>query len=270
MEESRPKIGLALGSGGARGFAHIGVIKALEKEKIPIDLLAGSSMGSLVASLYGIGQSTESMERLATMFRRKYYMDFTVPKLGFVNGNRIKELIRLLAKSKNLEDTQVPVSVIATDLKKGERVIMTEGPIAEAVRASIGIPGIFVPEKRDGKVLVDGGVIDRVPVSVVKGMGSDITIAVDVSYFRQELDFNSVYDVIMQSMDIMAREMMKPVELDCSVIIRPIVKHTSSLDFSNVERLIERGEEATYEQMPKIKQIINDWKGQDDESKKPE
>ncbi|MEC2072988.1 patatin-like phospholipase family protein [Alkalihalophilus marmarensis] len=270
MEKLCPKIGLALGSGGARGFAHIGVLKAFEKERIPIHYLAGSSMGSLVASLYGIGQTTASMERFASMFRRKYYIDFTVPKLGFVNGNRVKELIRLLAKSKHLEHTEIPVAVIATDLKKGERVVMTTGPIAEAVRASIGIPGIFVPEQRNGQVLVDGGVIDRVPVSVVKEMGADITIAVDVSYFRQELEFNSVYDVIMQSMDIMAREMMKPKELDCSVMIRPIVTHTSSLDFSNVERLIERGEEAAYEQMPKIKQIINDWKGQGNEADKTE
>ncbi|WP_100373312.1 patatin-like phospholipase family protein [Bacillus sp. FJAT-45037] len=270
MPQTRPKIGLALGSGGARGFAHIGVIKALEKENIPIDYLAGSSMGSLVASLYGIGQSTEALERFAKLFKRKYYLDFTVPKQGFIVGNRIKELIRLLAKSKQLEEALIPVSVVATDLKKGERVVINTGPIAEAVRASISIPGIFVPEKRGEQILVDGGVIDRVPVSVVKEMGADLTIAVDVSYFRQELEFTSIFDVIMQSMDIMAREGMKPKEVDSSFIIRPIVNHTSPLDFTSVDLLIKRGEEATYEQIPKIKETIRDWKGQTDESKKSE
>ncbi|WP_332689989.1 patatin-like phospholipase family protein [Halalkalibacter lacteus] len=260
MARTRPKIGLALGSGGARGFAHIGVLKVLEKENIPIDYIAGSSMGALVGSLYGVGQSPYNLERFALLFRRKYYIDFIVPKLGFVAGQKAKDLIRMLAKGKKLEELSPPVAVVATDIKNGERVILTEGDVATAVRASIAIPGIFVPEKIGERLLVDGGVIDRIPVSVVKEMGADVTIAVDVSYFRTEPELHTIYDVIMQSMDIMAREMIRVQEFDSSVMIRPIVKHSSSLDFSGVERLIQCGEDATLDKLDEIKSCIANWK----------
>ncbi|MCL7746352.1 patatin-like phospholipase family protein [Halalkalibacter alkaliphilus] len=265
MGKQRPKIGLALGSGGARGFAHIGVLKVLEKENIPIDFIAGSSMGALVGSLYGVGQSPNNLEQFATLFRRKYFIDFVVPKLGFVAGIKAKEVIRMLAKNKKLEELNPPVAVVATDIKNGERVVLKKGDVAAAVRASISIPGIFVPEKIDDRLLVDGGVIDRVPVSVVKEMGADVTIAVDVSYFRTEPELYTVYDVIMQSMDIMAREMVRVREFDSSVMIRPIVKHSSSLDFSEVEALIERGEEATRDKLAEIKRCIEQWKENEDE-----
>ncbi|MET3505152.1 NTE family protein [Halalkalibacter oceani] len=259
MKQMRPKIGLALGSGGARGYAHIGVLKALQSENIPIDMIAGSSMGALVGSLYGAGQSVAHLERFATLFRRKYYLDLTVPKLGFVMGVKVKELIRLLAKHKHVEELDPPVAIVATDIKKGERVVIRSGDVAAAVRASIAIPGIFVPEEWNGRMLVDGGVIDRVPVSVVKEMGADITIAVDVSYFRTEPELGTIYDVIMQSMDIMAREMIRSQEMNSSVMIRPIIKHSSSLDFSGVVQLIACGEAATKEKMAAIKQCIREW-----------
>ncbi len=261
MTKARPKIGLALGSGGARGFAHVGVLKALEREGIPIDFIAGSSMGALVGSLYGAGQSVESLEQFATLFRRKYYVDFIVPKLGFIAGEKVKELIRLLAKGKKVEELTPPVAIVATDIKKGERVVIKDGDVAKAVRASIAIPGILVPEKWNERLLVDGGVIDRVPVSVVRQMGADITIAVDVSHFRTEPELHTIYDVIMQSMDIMAREMIRHQEIDSSVMIRPIVKHSSSLAFSEVESFIRCGEEATLEQMESNKTLYSNLGG---------
>ncbi|WP_227935708.1 patatin-like phospholipase family protein [Alkalihalobacillus deserti] len=267
MGSTRPKIGLALGSGGARGFAHIGVLKALEKESIPIDFIAGSSMGALVGSLYGVGQSPANLEKFATLFRRKYFIDFIVPKLGFVAGQKVKEVIRLLAKGKKVEELSPPVAIVTTDIRNGEKVVLTEGDVATAVRASIAIPGIFVPEKVGNRLLVDGGVIDRVPVSVVKEMGADVTIAVDVSYFRTEPELHTIYDVIMQSMDIMAREMIRVQEFDCSVMIRPIVKQSSSLDFTEVDSLIRRGEEATMEKIDEIKSCIANWKENEDDIK---
>ncbi|MDE5413080.1 patatin-like phospholipase family protein [Alkalihalobacterium chitinilyticum] len=256
----RPKIGLALGSGGARGFAHIGVLKVLEEANIPIDFIAGSSIGSLAGVLYGAGQSPETLEKFAKLFRRKYYLDFTVPKMGFVAGKKVKELIHILAKGKNLEELSPPVWVVATDLLKGERVVFKDGPAAPAIRASISIPGIFVPEKKDGRLLVDGGVIDRVPVSVVKEMGADITIAVDISYFQVDPPISSIYDVILQTMDIMEREMVRLREIDTDVMIRPMVKQASSIAFTNVEEYIRLGEEEAKKQLDLIHEQIDRWK----------
>ncbi len=258
MKKSRPKIGLALGSGGARGFAHIGVLKVLEKEGIPIDFIAGSSMGALVGSLYGAGHSTENLERFATLFRKKYYIDFTVPKLGFIAGQKVKELIRILAKGKNVEELKPLMSIVATDIKRGEKVVITDGDVASAVRASIAIPGIFVPEKWRGRLLVDGGVIDRVPITVAKQMGADIVIAVDVSFFRVEPELQTIYHIIMQSMDIMTQEIVRHQETE-SIVVRPIVTHASSLSFSEVDRFIRCGEEAVYEKIDVIKRKIAMW-----------
>ena len=221
---NRPKIGLALGSGGARGFAHLGVIKVLVENNIPIDYIAGSSMGSLVACFYGAGIDIESLYKLSTAFKRKYYLDFTVPKMGFIAGKRVKELIRIFTKGKNLEELMIPVSVVATDLLSGEKVVFKEGPIDDAVRASISIPGIFVPEKVNGRLLIDGGVVDRIPVSVVKEMGADIVIAVDVSRVKTDTEITSIYDVIMQSLDIMQMELVENRQIASDVMIRPNVE----------------------------------------------
>ena len=130
---SRPKVGLALGSGAARGLAHIGVLKVLQQEGIPVDLLAGSSMGSLVAVLYANRLDLEMVEKLAIHLKRKHW-DFKMPGLGFVTGERIKELVRLLTHGKQLEELSIPTAVVATDLVKGERVVFTSGPIDFAVR----------------------------------------------------------------------------------------------------------------------------------------
>ncbi|HAQ08518.1 MAG TPA: esterase, partial [Bacillus bacterium] len=148
----RPKVGLALGSGGARGFAHLGVIKVLKDEGIPIDLISGSSMGALVASFYGAGLDVDRLYKLSRVFKRKYYLDFTVPKMGFIAGKRVKEMIRIFTHGKMIEELDIPIGIVATDLVSGEKVVFRNGPIAEAVRASIAIPGVFVPEKVNGRL----------------------------------------------------------------------------------------------------------------------
>ena len=257
---SHPKVGLALGSGGARGFAHLGVLKVLKEENIPIDLIAGSSMGALVGSFYGAGLDIDRLYKLAIAFKRKYYLDFIVPKMGFIAGNRVKELIRFFTHGKNIEELDIPLSIVATDLINGEKVVFNKGPIAEAVRASIAIPGIMVPERIDGKVLVDGGVIDRVPISVVKAMGADIVIAVDVSQVKVNEEITSIFDVILQSIDIMQNEIVKHREMNTDIMIRPLVAQYSSRAFTNIEEIIKMGEEAAISQLPKIKEAIEDWK----------
>ena len=255
-----PKIGLALGSGGARGFAHLGVLKVLRDEGIPIDFIAGSSMGALVGCFYASGLSIERMVQFALAFKRKYYLDFTVPKMGFISGNRLKELIRLFTHRKTFEELDIPVAVVATDLNEGKKVIFKEGSVADAVKASISIPGIFVPEKIDGKLLVDGGVIDRVPVSVVKEMGADIVIAVDVSHVKRNEDITSIYDVIMQSLDIMQDELVHHREIASDVMIRPHVEQYSSRAFTNIKEIIDIGEQETLKHIVKIQTIIANWK----------
>lgn len=257
---AEPKIGLALGSGGARGLAHIGVLKALEREKIPISMIAGSSIGSLVGAFYASGQNIDAMVKISQKFKRKYFIDVTIPKLGFIMGNRIKEFIRVFTFHKNIEDLPIPLAIIATDLHTGEKVILREGPIAEAVRASISIPGIFIPENYQGRLLVDGGVSDRVPVSVVKDMGADIIIAVDVAGLKQNAEITNIYDVILQSLDIMQVELSEARALQSDIYIRPPVENYSSYAFAEFEQLILKGEEATKKDIPKIKQLIDMWK----------
>ncbi|MEH7075073.1 patatin-like phospholipase family protein [Neobacillus drentensis] len=256
-----PKIGLALGSGGARGFAHLGVIKALTDAGIPIHLIAGSSMGALVASFYGAGIEMGRLYKLSTAFKRKYFLDFTVPKMGFISGKKVKEFIKVFTHGKNIEDLSIPIGIVATDLLTGEKVVFKTGPVADAVRASISIPGIFVPEKFNGRILVDGGVSDRVPVSVAKEMGADIVIAVDVSRVKRNAEITSIYDVIMQSIDIMQAEIISNREIAASVMIRPPVEIYSSRAFTNIEEIINLGEEEAKKHLTQIKTVIEQWKG---------
>jgi NTE family protein len=256
----RPKIGLALGSGGARGFAHLGVIKVLRDEGIPIDMIAGSSMGAMVGCFYGAGLDVDRLYKLSRAFKRKYYLDFTVPKMGFIAGKRVKELIRIFTHGKEIQDLDIPVAVVATDLVSGEKVVFKEGSIADAVRASIAIPGIFTPEKLGGRLLIDGGVIDRIPVSVVKEMGADIVIAVDVSHVKTNAEITSIFDVIMQSIDIMQMELVATREIASDIMIKPRVEMYSSRAFTNIDDIIANGEKETVKQIGKIKQVIEQWK----------
>ncbi|MGG5253060.1 patatin-like phospholipase family protein [Neobacillus sp. SM06] len=256
----RPRIGLALGSGGARGFAHLGIIKVLKEEGIPIDLIAGSSMGALVGCFYGVGIEIDHLYKLSGAFKRKYYLDFTVPKMGFIMGKRVKEFIRVFTHGKNIEELSIPVGVVATDLLTGEKVVFQKGPIAEAVRASISIPGIFVPEKYEGRLLVDGGVVDRVPVSVARDMGADFVIAADVSRVKRNAEITSIYDVIMQSIDIMQIEIVSHRVMDSDFMICPSVEMYSSTSFTNVAEIIAIGEAEMREKIDELKCLIEQWK----------
>lgn len=260
MGQKKPVIGLALGSGGARGFAHIGVIRTLEEAGIQVNYLAGSSIGALVATMYGVGHSIATLETFAKLFKRKFYLDFTVSRQGLIAGEKIESLVRLLAKSKTFAELDYPVQVVATDLLTGEKVVIKDGDVAKAVRASMSIPGIFKPVQWGERLLVDGGVVERVPVSVVREMGADLVIAVDVSFFRSNLVMPSIHEIVMQTMDIMGRELAKKQESQGDILIRPIIKHSAPLDFSETQLLIEQGAQACKEQLPQIKKMIDQWR----------
>ncbi|WP_181348932.1 patatin-like phospholipase family protein [Thalassobacillus sp. CUG 92003] len=258
---SRPKIGLALGSGGARGFAHLGVLKVLQENNIPIDMIAGSSMGALVGSFYAAGQKVEDLYKLATTFKRKYYLDFTVPKMGFIQGKRIKEYIRVFTFNKHIEDFDIPTAIIATDLYAGDKKVFTTGEASSAIRASIAIPGIFVPERIDNRLYIDGGVIDRVPVSIAKDMGADLVIAVDCAHFEADPNINSIYDVIIQSIDIMQDELISYMGVTADIKIQPDVATYSSRAFTHIQNIVEAGEKAAESAINDIKKQMVDWKG---------
>lgn len=262
--EHKPKIGLALGAGGSRGFAHIGVLKVLEAHDIPIDYLAGSSMGSFIAALYANNISPHMMEKLAMNLKRKHWLDLTVPNMGLVAGQKAKELFRLLTHGKRIEELSKPLAIVATDIESGERVVFREGPIDQAIRASISIPGIFVPERVGDRLLVDGGVIDRVPITVTKEMGADIVIAVDVAHFDVKLKVNSIFEVIAQAIDVMEREILRHRMLSADLVIRPDVGHYSSIAYSGIQEIIAEGEKAALDNVERIKELIENWGNTDE------
>lgn len=257
----KQKIGLALGSGGARGLAHIGVLKVFEEARIPIHCISGCSMGALIGSLYGLGYSPMDMEKMALNFQRNYFLDFTIPKMGLINGDKIKQLIKILSKGKKIEDLEPKVIIVATDLCKGEKVVFSQGDIATAVRASISIPGIFVPEIVGDQQLVDGAVVDRVPVTDLEKMDVDTILAVDVSYFDSKPQINSIFDVILQSMDIMEKESVRQNQIKSDMIIKPIIKQYSSTSFKNIESIIKHGEDEARKMLPQILELLDDRKG---------
>lgn len=181
---SRPRIGLALGSGSARGLAHIGVIHALEEAGIKIDMVAGSSIGALVGAAYASGQ----LKALEQDFRRIDWkrigtmLDPIFPWSGLIDGKKITEFVRAHVAGKDLRGLPIPLCVIATDLTSGDEVILHDGDPVEAVRASISVPGVFSPVRQGGRILVDGGLANPVPVSAVRALGADIVIAVDLNH----------------------------------------------------------------------------------------
>ena len=177
-------VGLALGGGSARGWAHIGVIRALTEAGIDIDYIAGTSIGSVVGSVFAAG-NIKDLEEVAVRLDWKqiaYLFDVVLPKSGLIDGKKVAGFVRNHLRKTNIEELPIPFCAVSTDLNTGDEVVIREGDIIEAVRASISIPGIFTPVRSNGRVLVDGGLVNPVPVSVAREMGADFVIAVDLSH----------------------------------------------------------------------------------------
>ncbi len=178
------KIGIALGSGSVRALAHIGILKALKEEKIPVDFIAGTSMGALIGALY----VTDTIDEFEKFIRKAdwktivAYCDFVFPRMGLVQGDRLIRLLKRFFKDKQFEDARLPFTAIATNLLNGQEIRMNSGPLVPAIRASISLPGILEPAKIDGIYLVDGGLVNPIPINVVREMGADYVIAVDLSH----------------------------------------------------------------------------------------
>ncbi len=249
-------LGLALGGGAARGLAHIGVLKVFEKNNITIDYIAGTSMGGLIGAFYANGMSTKMMERLAKRMDKRIWMDLTFPKMGIIAGEKIQEILCFLTRNRDFNDLKIPFAVSATDLYSGESITINEGKVGDAVRATISIPGIFTPVKWKEHLLVDGGVLNRVPVNIVREMGADIVIAVDVGIYVGTKRTNNIIDVISQSIDIMAREIQRHKIIDANVIIRPYLGEISPSHFDRVDEAVTSGEEATCNALSKINNLL--------------
>lgn len=242
---------LALSSGGARGFAHIGVLKCLEQHRIPILGIAGSSMGGLVGALYASGYTATMLEDLAVHVRRSQWVDFSVSRMGMVRGQKLLALLNTWTRGRQFDDCTLPLKLVAVDIQRGEEVVLDHGNVAEAIRATISIPGVFSPHSIDGRLLVDGGVLNRVPVDLARQLANAPVVAVDAGIDVSPV-VKSVFDILFQAFDVMARELRryKPVQAD--VLIEPQAPNVRNAQFRRVHDFIRVGEEACEQHIPDI------------------
>lgn len=295
-EPPRPKIGLALGGGGALGLAHIGVLKTLEEMRIPIDYIAGTSMGSIIGGLYASGLSPEFIEaemaaidwwdvmkdqtnRRELDFRRKrddsrYIMDLELGLQGarlifphgLATGQKLNTLIARYTvnsvSAKTFDDLNIPFRCVATDLRSGKPVVLDQGNLATAIRASMAIPGAFTPVDGDEYILMDGGWSDNVPVDVVRAMGADIVIAVDVGYMQAEAGktntFETLGQILSRTYDIMQRPNSDPQTRSADIAILPELQDYSASDFPKVMEFVPKGTEAALARSDELKKLAVD------------
>jgi NTE family protein len=268
------KIGLALGSGAVRGLAHIGVLKVMEKESIPIDIIAGTSAGAAIGAVYAQGRDASRLTKLTQALNWKRLasiVDLTLPKTGFISGKKIEdELKSVIGSNINFNDLAIPFACVATDIGTGEEVVINQGSVLEGVRVSISIPGIFTVVKLGGRYLVDGGLVNPVPVSVLKRMGADFIIAVNVIPDISAADRThwmggerlekpkepNIISVIMQSIYIGTHSLAKASLKDADVVIQPQVAHIGPTDFRRAQDCIEHGESAALASISEIRQKL--------------
>lgn len=250
------KLGLALGGGAARGFAHIGVLKVLEEAGIEIDLVAGTSMGSLVGAFYCSGMSISLMEKLAVRMQRKTWMDLTIPRLGLIAGDRLEEMVDMLLRRLDFDQLSKPFSCVATDLFNGERVVLNTGRVSRAVRASCAIPGIFYPVEIGNRTLVDGGIVDLVPAEIARRMGADFVLSIDVSVYLQKQKMRHIMDVVSQCFDITSHELQKYRMKESDYIIHPPMYDVAPSEFEKAETAISIGEQTAREALPQLLETL--------------
>lgn len=254
--EKGPKVGLALSSGAARGLAHIGVIKVLEEENVSIGYIAGSSMGALVGALYAVGITPRVMESLAISLDKRRWVDWKFSGLGAMGGKKVEDLLKLLIREKTFQDLNLSLTVVATDLINGELVEIKEGSLLQAVMASIAVPGIFPPVQHQEKMLVDGGVLCRIPVQQARDLGAEVVLAVDVGGLIQEAHISNFFDVVSQSISIMGREIMKDKLVNADVMVCPEISNIGLTQFKKAEACIREGEKAARKVMPVLRSLL--------------
>jgi len=257
-QKNRPLVGLALGGGMARGCAHIGVLRNLEKNKIPIDLIAGTSVGSLIGGAYAAGLTPDQIQQLALKITWNDLGRMTISRLGFYDSRRTEDFIRDNFPVTEFEKTRLPFGAVATDLQMGKMVVFTEGSLPLAIRASCAMPVFYTPVMVNGRMMVDGGLVGHIPASVARMMGADIVIAVDVN--SQHLPIpqpTHMFTVMTQAISIMGRSTVGYLYSDADIVICPQIEDVRHDDLSKALVMIAAGEEAASKVIPKIKRMLN-------------
>ena len=270
--DNKKKVGLALGGGAARGLAHVGVLDVLKKEGIPIDMIAGTSAGAIIGAAYAWSQDTERMMRDALDANWKKMaplIDPSLPKSGFIKGKKVRDLIATyVGGDVDFSDLKIPFACVATDIDTGEEVVIDSGPVPEALRATISIPGIFTVVKHGDRYVVDGGLTTPVPVEVVRRMGADFIIAVNVNpdvtgrmgkAYRHRVEAHkepNIIQVMMQSIYITTFAVGQHALENADIVIEPDLAHIGAGDFHKAQEMITHGREAAQKAIPEIRRKL--------------
>lgn len=260
MSSRKPVIGLVLGAGAARGFAHVGVIKALEAQGIRPDIVVGSSAGSVIAALLASGATGNDLNRLALTLDEATIADWGLPFAGrfggLIKGDALQNMVNREVQNKSIEQMRIPLGIVATELQSGKGILFRSGNTGLAVRASCSVPGVFQPAVISGKEYVDGGLVAPVPVSYARQMGATIIIAVNISSEPVHQDASGTFGVMQQTISIMQRSINQYELKSADIVITPHLKQMSSGDFKSRNAAILAGEVAAQEQMALIREKL--------------
>jgi len=250
------KIGLALGGGAARGFAHIGVIKVLEAQGIVPDIVVGTSAGAVVGALYAAGNSGFELQKLSFKLDESKISDWSVPDRGVLKGEALQQFVNDAVAQRPIEGLKKPFAVVATDLHSGESILFRTGNTGMAVRASATVPGIFRPVSINGHEYVDGGLSSPIPVRSVRQMGADVVIAVDISAHPVNQPVRGTLDILLQTFTIMGQNLARYELKEADVVIRPQVGSVGSTDFLARHDAILEGEKAAQAALPRLREAL--------------
>ncbi len=248
-----PRIGLALGGGAARGFAHIGVIQVLEEAGIRPDLVAGTSAGSLVAALYAAGKTPQELAAMALTLDEGAITDWSFPGRGVIRGEALARYVNQQAGWRAIEQLRLPLGIVATDLDSGAPVLFQRGDVGTAVRASSAVPAVFQPVRIGEREYVDGGLVSPVPVRFARQMGAELVIAVDISTPPEGGATDGALKLLLQTFAIMSRSINRFELREADVVLRPNLVGVSSADFQSRVRAIRAGREAATALLPELK-----------------
>lgn len=247
-----PRIGLALGGGAARGFAHIGVLQVLEERGIRPDLVVGTSAGSVVATLYAAGHTPTELGRMAMTLNESQITDWVFPGRSVLKGEALARFVRDLVNNRPIESMKLPLGIVAADLQSGEPILFRRGDPGMAVRASSAVPAIFEPVRIGGREYIDGGAVSPVPVRFARQMGAEVVIAVDISAIPEGQPTRRATDILLQTFSIMGKSLGQYETREADVVIRPKLSGVGSAEFAARRLSILAGREATLEVLPAI------------------